>query len=54
MIKHEERHVLQEDLDYLKKLHKGKPVNRGKYADYLRKVLEDLLVLTDVTRFYFG
>ena len=37
-----------------RKLQKGKPVDRGGCADHLQKVLEDVLVLRDVTRFYLG
>ena len=32
LIKQEERHMLQEELEYLRKLQKGKPVDRGRYA----------------------
>ena len=54
LIKQEERHMLQEELEYLRKLEKGKPVDRGRCADHLQKVLEEVLVLKDVTRFYLG
>ena len=54
LIKQEERHMLQEELEYLRKLQKGKPVDRGRCADHLQKVLEEVLVLRDVTRFYLG
>ena len=54
LIKQEERHMLQEELEYLRKLQKGKPVDRGKCADHLQKVLEEVLGLRDVTRFYLG
>ena len=46
--------MLQEELEYLRKLQKGKPVDRGRCADHLQKVLEEALVLRDVTRFYLG
>ncbi len=46
--------MLQEELEYLRKLQKGKPVDRGRCADHLQKVLEEVLVLRDVTRFYLG
>ena len=46
--------MLQEELEYLRQLQKGKPVDRGRYADHLQKVLEEVLVLRDVTRFYLG
>ena len=36
LIKQEERHMLQGDLEYLRKLYEGKPVERGKYADHLQ------------------
>ena len=54
LIKQEERHMLQEELEYLRQLQKGKPVDRGRSADHLQKVLEEVLVLRDVTRFYLG
>ena len=47
LIKQEERHMLQEELEYLRKLQKGKPVDRGRCADHLQKVLEEVLVLRD-------
>ena len=53
-IKQEERHMLREELEYFRNLHKGKPVDRRRYTDHLQKVLEDALVLRDVTRFYLG
>ena len=43
--------MLQEEREYLRQLQKGKSVDRGRYADHLQKVLEDVLVLRDVTRF---
>ena len=46
--------MLQEELEHLKQLQKGKPVDRGRYADHLQKALEELLVQRDVTRFYLG
>ena len=46
--------MLQEELEYLRKLQKGKPVDRGSCADHLQKLLEDVSVLRDVTRFYLG
>lgn len=54
LIKQEERHMLQKDLEYLRKLHKGKSVDRERYADHIHKMLEELLVLRNVTRFYTG
>ena len=54
LIKQEERHTLQEEQEYLRKLQKGKPVDSGRCADHLQKVLEEVLVLRDVTRFYLG
>ena len=53
-MKKEERHILQEELEYLRKLYEGRPVHRRKYVDYLQNVLGDVLVLKDVTRFYLG
>ena len=44
--------MLQEELEYPRNLQKGKPVVRGRYADHLQKVLEQVLLLIDVTRFY--
>ena len=44
----------QEELEYLMKLQTGKPVDRGRCADHLQKVLEEVLVLRDGTRFYLG
>ena len=41
--------MLQEELEYLRQLQKGKPVDRGRYADHLQKALEEVLVLRDVT-----
>ena len=46
--------MMREELEYFRKLHKGKPVDRRRYTDHLQKVLEDALVLRDVTRFYLG
>ena len=46
--------MLQEELEYLRKLQKGKLVDRGRYADHLQKALEEVLVLRDVTRVYLG
>ena len=40
--------IKQEELEYLRHLQKGKPVDRGRSADHLRKVLEEVLVLRDV------
>ena len=54
LIKQEERHVLQEDVEYLRNLHKRKPVDSRRYTDHLQKVLEELLVPRDVTRFCLG
>ena len=36
LIKQEERHMLQEELEYLRQLQKGKPVNRGIYRKFGR------------------
>ena len=46
--------MLQEEREHPRQLQKGKPVDRGRCADHLQKVLEDVLVLRDVTRFYLG
>ena len=49
LIKREERHMLQEELEYLRQLQKGKPLDMGRYADHVQKALEEVLVLRDVT-----
>ena len=54
LIKQEERHMLQEELEHLRQLQKGKPVDRQRCADHLQKAMEDVLVLRDVTRFYLS
>ena len=54
LIKQEERYMQQEELDYLRNLQKGKPVDMGRCADHLQKVLEEMLVLRGATRFYLG
>ena len=45
LIKQEERHMQQEELEYLRQQQKGKPVDRGRCADHLQKAMEDGLVL---------
>ena len=57
LIKQEECHMLQEELEYLRKLQNAKPVDGGGGgggADHLQKMLEEVVVLRDVTRFYLG
>ena len=41
-------------MEYLRGLHKERPVDRGRCADLVQKALEEVLVLTDETRFYLG
>ena len=43
--------MLQEELQCLRNLPKGKPVDMGRYADHLQKVIEEVLVLRDVIGF---